>query len=170
MCGYNVHLHQLVGSVSREGACGRHRTFIESTLRTDAVIATISQKDSSLLSHGVVGGIDARSVEHHRQGSALGVSSHGGPVMRFTLGNGCHKPPGDSRQLCAVLRAILVAAAYEIVLLVGNDPWTRRDSVVPAVGVAVVGGLHGAIVIVAAVVLGVAVVEATAIIEVQSID
>ena len=90
--------------------------------------------------------------------------------MRFTLGDSCHEPPDDRRQLCARLGSIGVDAAYEIVLLVGHDPWTWRDSVIPAGGVAVVGGLHGAVVIVAAVDLGVAVVEAAAVVEVQPID
>ena len=46
---------------------GRHRAFIEGALRADAVVAAVAQEDGSLLAHRVIGGVDARSVEHDLQ-------------------------------------------------------------------------------------------------------
>src|SRR5438270_13927508 len=89
--------------------------------------------------------------------------------MRFTLGDSCHEPPGDRRHLCACLGSIGVDAAYEIVLLVSQDPWAWRDSPIPASGVAVLGRLHGAVFIVAAVDLGISLVAVTAVVDVTCI-
>ena len=101
--GHDVGLHQLVGGVRREGARGRHRAFIEGALRADAVVAAVAQQDGSLLAHRVIGGVDARSVEHDRQGALLRVAAHRGPVVRFALGHRGHESPGDVRQvLCRV--------------------------------------------------------------------
>ena len=63
---HDIGLHQLVGGVCREGACGGHRAFIEGALRAVAVVAAVAQQDRSLLAHRVIGGVDARSVEHDR--------------------------------------------------------------------------------------------------------
>src|SRR6185436_13518794 len=56
------------------------------------------------------------------------------------------------------------------VLLVGHDPRTLGLPAIPGGGIAVVGGFHGAVVVVAAVDLGVAVVEAAAGVVVVAVD
>ena len=168
--GDDVGLHQLVGGVGGEGAGSGHRAFVEGALRAVAVVAAIAQQYGSLLAHGVVGGVDARSAEHDRKGAALRIASHGGPVMWLALGHRGDESPGDIRQVRAEFGAIRVDAADQVVLLVGHDPRAGRVAVIPAGGVAEVGGLHGAVVVVAAVDLGVAVVEATAGIEVPAVD
>ena len=73
-------------------------------------------------------------------------------------------------RVCADFGSIRVDAADQVVLLVGHDPRAGSASVIPGAGVAVVGGFHGAVVVVAAVGLGVAVVEAAAGVEVQAVD
>ena len=84
---HNVGLHQLVGGIRRERARGRHRAFIERALRADAVVAAVAQQDRPLLAHRVIGGVDARSVEHDRQSALLRVAAHGCPMVRFALGH-----------------------------------------------------------------------------------
>src|SRR5207302_10402097 len=102
-------------------------------------------------SHRVIGNVDARSVEHDRQGALLRVAAHGGPVVRFAFGDRGHESPGDVRQVCAEFGSIRVDATDQIVLLVGHNPLAGRVPVIPGGGVAVVGGFHGAVVVVAAV-------------------
>src|SRR6185369_6799721 len=55
--------------------------------------------------------------------------------------------------------SFVVDTAHQVVFLVGHDPRTGSRTAIPGGGVAVIGGLHGAVAIVAAVGLGVAIVE-----------
>ena len=114
--------------------------------------------------------VDAWSVEHDRQGTLLRVAAHGCPVVWFALGDRGHESPGDVRQVDAEFGSIRVDATDKVVLLVGHDPRAGRVAVIPGQGVAVVGGFHGAVVVVAAVDLGVAVVEAAAGVVVVAVD
>src|ERR1700761_8684243 len=79
--------------------------------------------------------------------------------MRLALGNGGHEAPGNAGQVGAALGAVLVHAANKIVLLIGHDPRALAGTAEPRGGVPEVEGLHGAVVIIAAVDLSVAVVE-----------
>ena len=98
------------------------------------------------------------------------VASEGSPMMRFALGHRGHESPGDVRQVGTELGAIGVYAADEVVLLVSHDPRAGRIAMIPRRGVTEVSGLHGAVVVVAAVNFGVAVVEAAAAIEVLTVN
>ncbi len=91
-------------------------------------------------------------------------------MVRLALGDRGHESPGDARQVRAELGSIRVDAADQVVLLVGHDPRAGAAPAIPGAGVAVVGGLHGAVVVVAAVGLGVAVVEAAAGVVVMAAD
>src|SRR6202044_1297040 len=91
-------------------------------------------------------------------------------MMRFSLADCGHETPGDAGQIWTAFGTILVDATSEIVLLVGHNPWTVTISAIPRRGVAEVEGLHGAVVIIAAVDLGVAVVETATGVEVLTID
>ena len=91
-------------------------------------------------------------------------------MVRFALGHRGDESPGDVRQVCAEFGSIRVDATDQVVLLVGHDPRAGRVPVIPGGGVAVVGGFHGAVVVVAAVDLGVAVVEAAAGVVVQAVN
>src|SRR5204862_2404729 len=97
-----------------------------------------------------------------RQGAPLRVAAHGGPVVRFALGHRGHESPGDIRQVWAAFGSICCDTTHQVVLLVRHDPRAGRRPVIPSAGVTVVGGFHGAVVVVAAVDLGVAVIEAAA--------
>src|SRR4029453_16694010 len=108
------------------------------------------------------GVVDARSVEHHRQRTPLRIAAHRGPVARFPLGDRGHEAPCDARQVCTEFGSIRVDTTYQVVFLVGHDPWAGRRPAIPSGGIAIVGRLHSAVAVVAAVNLGVAVVEAAA--------
>src|SRR5262245_19077653 len=82
--------------------------------------------------------------------------------MRFPLGDRGHEAPGDARQVCAEFGSIRVDTTYQVVFLVGHDPWAGRRPAIPSGGIAIVGRLHSAVAVVAAVDLSVAVVEAAA--------
>src|SRR5580704_16051928 len=100
----------------------------------------------------------------------LRVAAQGGPVMRLALGDRGNESPGDAGQVGAEFGAVGVDATDEIVLLIGHDPGAGSWSIEPAAGGAVVGGFHGAVVVVAAVDLGVAIVEAAAGVVVLAVD
>src|ERR1043165_1643070 len=90
--------------------------------------------------------------------------------MWFTFGHCGHESPGDGRQGWTVFRSIWNYATYKIVFLISHDPRTGRDSVIPGTRISIVGGFHGAIVVVAAVDFCVAVVKAAAGIEVVAVN
>ena len=99
---HDIGLHLLVKLLRRHGVGGRHRAFIEGALRAVAVVAAVAQEDGSLLAHrviGVVGILDARSVELDLQIALLRVAAHGSPVVRFAVHRGGHESPGDDRQV-----------------------------------------------------------------------
>ena len=91
-------------------------------------------------------------------------------MMRFSLGDCGHETPGDAGQIWTAFGTILVDATNEIVLLVGHNPWTVPIPAIPRRGVTEVEGLHGAVIIIAAVDLGIAVVETAAGVEMLTID
>src|SRR3984885_5443575 len=91
-------------------------------------------------------------------------------MMRFSLADCGHETPGDAGQIWTAFGTILVDATNEIVLLVGHNPWTVTTPAIPRRGVTEVEGLHGAVVIIAAVDLGIAVVETAAGVEMLTID
>ena len=92
-------------------------------------------------------------------------------MVRLAVGRGRDEAPGDGLEALAelVLR-VVIDTAHEVVLLVGHDPRTRGLAVVPRRLVAEIGGLHGAVAVVAAVGLGIAVVEAAAGVVVVAAD
>ena len=160
----------MVGRIRGVGARGGHRAFIESALGADTIVAAVAQQNGALLAHRVVGGVDARPVEHHGKGTPLRVAAQRSPVVGLAFGHGRHEAPGDVGQVFAKLGGIVVDAAHQIVLLVGHDPRAGRVAVVPGGGVAVIGGLHGAVIVVTAVDFGVAVVEAATGVVVVAVD
>jgi len=91
-------------------------------------------------------------------------------VVRFALCDCSDKAPVDGWQIRTAFGVIGIHAADEVVLLIGHDPRTGAAAMEPRCRVAVVGGFHCAVVVVAAVDFGVAVVEAAAIVEVQAVN
>ena len=170
MRAHHICLHKLVGCVCRKSARSGHCALIESALRAVAVVAAIAQQDRALLAHRVIGCIDASSVEHHRQLAALRVAAHAGPVVWLALCDGGHKSPIDAWKVYTEFRSIGVRAAHQIILLVGHHPRAGRLAVKPRCGIAIVGGFHRAVVVVAAISLRIAVVEAASVVEVQAVD
>ena len=172
--GDDIGLDGLVRLEGRERVRRGHRALVEGSGGVIVVVSAVAQDDGTLLAHGIIAValvLDARSVEHGDELAALGVAAHGAPVVRFAIGGCRHEAPADAGQALAILVVrIGVHASHEVVLLVGHDPRTRSVTVVPQRLVAVVGGLHGAVAVVAAVGLGVAIVEAAAGIVVVSVD
>src|ERR1035437_2890200 len=90
--------------------------------------------------------------------------------MRLPPGNRGHESPGNAGQTCAEFGTIRVHAANQVVLLVSHGPRAGGRTVIPAARVAVVGGFHGSVAVVAAVGFCVAVVEAAACVVMHAID
>ena len=91
-------------------------------------------------------------------------------MVRFAFGDGGHESPVDTGQIWASFGSIRIDAADEVVFLVGHDPRSIITSVIPGACVAVVGGFHRSVIVVAAVSLGVAIIKAAAGVEVQAIN
>src|SRR5277367_4830590 len=98
------------------------------------------------------------------------IAAQGGPVVRLAFGDRSDESRRKARQASTELGSIRVHAANQVVLLVRHGPWAGRRAVIPATGIAVVRGLHGAVAVIAAIDLGVAVIEAATGIEVQAVD
>src|SRR5262249_5942861 len=147
----DVGLHFLIGGIGGERAGGGHGAFIECALGAVAIVAAVAEENGALLAHGIVSAIHARAVEHDLQCAGLRIAAHGSPMMRLAFGHGGDEAPGDVREAGAEFGAVGVDATDEIVFLIGHDPRAGRVAVIPAGGVAVVSGLHGAVAVVAAV-------------------
>lgn len=171
---HDIGLNLLTGLLTGEGPGRGHGRLVEGPLRTDAVIATVAQQDSPLLTHWVIAAAvvdDASAIVHHLQVTLLGIAAHGPPMLGLAVGRGRDKSPVDGGQVGTVLvigRGI--HTAHQVVLLVRHDPRPRLLAAVPARGIAVVGRFHGTITIVATVGLGIAVIKAAAVVVVMAAD